>query len=411
MDDKNVNSVFNEYCEHLKFDAVLAKKFYSFRIEFENKNDDHMSFFGGNLLGVQVVRFTEQEKNTWFTDIMMVNDLELEQAILDLPAINPNFHVSSDLFNLSALWLVHKFLNSPLLNDEQKHQAMINICLMLNYRFLTSRLAHNFKFPAEKEIAEATYTQLSNKFAIKQHGSWRATMIARSEDFISKTGIHYETLKKFNNDFKIVDTLNDAQNRIRSMIKNITEEFYKVRSQGIKVTISKSTSVNIDGVEMLKDRTKSLIGYGRYMHSIVTDRNAFIKPELIEVIAKILHTMPAKLLTQTLEWICANYNYDKNKLSEKLIDLTLTHSFSYLSENKNLLQRNNDLPTLLAKLRGVYMSSRSSDSDLIEMREISEVIVSQSAKTKSSSVVASVKTGVLLYIVLRAYTMNYYSKQ
>lgn len=411
MDSKNVNSIFSEYCSHLKFDAALAKKFYTFRIGFENKNQDHQAFFGGNLLGVEVVRFTDQDKNTWFTDILMVNDLELEQEITNLDAINPNFHVSSDLFNLSAVWLTHKFLNSPLLNDNQKHQAMIDVCLMLNYRFLTSRLAHNFKFPADPEVAAATYAQLSNKFVIKQYGSWRATMVARSEDFISESGIHYETLKRFNNDYKIVDTLNDAQNRIRSMIKNLTEEFYKVKNQGIKISTTKSTLIDLDGVEMLKDKTKSLLTYNRYMHAIVTDRNAFIKPELIDVIAKILHTMPPKLLQQTLEWICTNYLYDKNKQSEKLIDMTLTHSFNYLAEHKNLLQKSHDLPNLLAKLRGVYMSSRSSDIELIEMRQIAEKIVQDSAKTKSASVVASIKTGLLLYICLRAYTMNYYSQQ
>lgn len=407
--DKNVKAVFDENCSHLKFDNKLAKKFSDYQIQFVNKNDDSMTFFGGNLIGVQVVRFTNQDKEKWFTDVLEVDDILLEEKLLDLPDINKNFHVSSDLFNLSAVWIIHSFMNSPLLHDKQKEQAILDVALALNYKFLTSLLYQYFRYPADPQIAAAAYAQLSYKFAIKQYGSWYATLVARCQDFLSEESIHYQTLKKFNNDSKIVYMLNDTQGRIRDMVKNICAEFYKVRDQGIKIKTISSLSIDNDGEQIVRDKTKNLLAYTRYLHSIISDKDSFIKSDLVDVIANVMHTMPPKLLVQTLEYCSNNYRHMGATEIEELIDLTVTHSFSYLNNNRNLLKETNDLAALISRLRGVYMSSRSNESDLILMRKKAEHIVKHATKVKNDNVIASVRTALLLYLVLRSFCKNYYS--
>lgn len=406
---KNVKSVFDEELAHLKFDNKLAKKFNEFQINFTNKNEDHMMFFGGNLFGVQTVRFSTQDTEKWFTDILEADDISLEEKILETPVINPLFHVSSDLFNLSALWLIHKFMNSPLLNDKQKQQAMLDVALIMHYRFMTSLLYRYFKFPADPQVAAATYAQLSYKFAIKQYGSWYATIVARCEDFLSDDSIHHKTLKKFNDDTEIVYMVNDAQGRIRDMFKNLYAVFIKTNQEGVKINSTSTLSLDHDGEQIVKDKTKNLLSYTRYLHSIVGDKNSFIKDEIMGVICSVLHTMPPKLLRQTLEWTSANYRHMGAVEVEEVIDLTLTHSFSYLSNNRNVLKDNNDLAGLISKLRGVYMSSRSTEIELLEMRSKAESIVKFATHVKNDSVIASVRTGFLLYLVTRAYTKNHYS--
>lgn len=407
---KNVDIIFSEFCSHLVFDQKLAKQINSFKIAFENKNEDHMTFFGGNLTGVQVVRFTVQDKDEWFGDILGVNDLELEEQIITLPTINQNFHVSSDLFNLSAVWLVHKFMTSSYLDTQEKHDAMIDVLFIMNSRFLTGLLGHYFKLStADPEVAAATYSQLSYKFALKQCGSWRALLLARSEEIIKHSSIHYKTFERFNNDFDIVYTLNDCQGRIRDILKNIYAVFKKVHTEGGRISVTKSTTFSIDGEEIIKDKTKNLLTYTRYINSIVSDKDSFIKEELISIIEDLMHTMPARLLKQTLLWCTANYNNANNKDVETLIDTTLIHSFTYLQNNRTLLKETNDISTMIVKMRGVYMSSRSSEVELISIRELSEKIVRQATTTKNDSVIASVRTALLLYIVLRAYSKSHYA--
>jgi hypothetical protein len=68
-----------------------------------------------------------------------------------------------------------------------------------------------------------------------------------------------------------------------------------------------------------------------------------------------------------------------------------------------------DLSAMLIRLKGAYTSSRSTDPDLLELRDLVEEVIRPSVDSRTPAVVASVRTGVLLYLVSRAYTMSYYS--
>lgn len=404
-----IKELFERHCGHLVFDMKLIRKINEFQVGFVNKNEEHMTFFGGNLTGVQVVRFTSQDKDKWFSSILEADEISLEEDLLRVSAINPTWNVSSDPFNHSCFWLLHKFKSSEHLTDKQKQQAMLDTSLVLYYRFITSLLFRYFKYPADARTAEATYAQLSYKFAIKKYGSWYATLEARCLDLIDDHGLHVGTIESFDNDEDIINMINDSQGRIRDMLKNIYSVFKTTHDMGIKIRTTSSV-VEHDGEQILRDSTKSLTAYTRYMHSIISDKDSFIKKELTDIVERIMHTMHPRLFMEALQWCSSNYKFSHNKDVEVLITETLTHSFQYLNENRTVLKDTTDLPGLLSKLRGVYMSSRSTEMDLLHIRAIAEKIIKQATGSKNENAIASVRTGLLLYIVLRAFTMHHYSK-
>ena len=77
----NVKTIFDTECSHLKFDKKLGALIARYVLDFINKNSDHMTFFGGNLTGVQIVRFTDEDRNRWFTDILGTDELLLEELL------------------------------------------------------------------------------------------------------------------------------------------------------------------------------------------------------------------------------------------------------------------------------------------------------------------------------------------
>ena len=106
-DTKNaIKNTLDDLCAELVIDAKLAKRLNDYKTRFINKNAEHVAFFGGNLIGVQVIRFTTQDRNDWFNDILEVDEYDLEDALYALPAVNEEYVISSDVMNLSALWLV-----------------------------------------------------------------------------------------------------------------------------------------------------------------------------------------------------------------------------------------------------------------------------------------------------------------
>jgi hypothetical protein len=406
---KNIQDVFNEACRSLVIDVNFAKKLSIYRTRWVQKNEDHINFFGGNLLGVQVVRFTDSDRDQWFDEILHADQHALREDLIALPTVNADFKVSSDTMNLSCAWLLHAILKSPKLNKEQKHNAMMDVALVLQYKFLTSRLYQHFRYPADREVAEATYASLSNKYAIKQLGSWNAVLNQRSEDLIASDGLHYNAIWKMDNDLEVIYLLNDTQGRIRDMLKNIYDVFLTIHHQGVRIQ-STSSVVDYDGESVLRDKNQNLLAYTRYLHSIVTDKGSFIRDELLGIIEKLMYTTPPRLFRETLVWLSDNYRRSGAKKIEELLNEVLIHSFDYLAEERMMVANHVDLPTLLARLRGVYTSSRSIDPALFSLREKAEWCVKQATGNKNESVVASVRTAVLLYLVARTMTRTYYTK-
>jgi hypothetical protein len=405
----NIKSIFEIECKDLLIDKNLLKRINLYQTGFVNKNIEHISFFGGNTTGVQVVRFLPSDRDKWFDEVLETSDGPLEEKLHALPTVNSEWHISSDTMNLSCVWLAHIIFNSPNLNTEQKHTVLIDIFLILQYKYVTSILFRYFRYPAEKATAEATYSLLSYKYALKLHGSWSAFLLARAEELISSDSIHYKTIVSMDEDKDVTYLLSDSQGRIRDMIKNIYSVFDRVHKQGIKISTTSSVTTDHEGEEILKDKSKGLLAYGRYLNSIVTDKNSFIKLELIDLISKLVHTAPPKLIIESLEWISTNYKETNTKIIEEALNETLLHSFDYLTNNRDLIRNNSDLGVLLSRLKGVYMSSRSTDVVLIELRIKVEKIVRMATGSKNDSVISSVRTAVLLYIVIRSLAMRHYS--
>lgn len=403
-----IRKTFEAHCGELVVDAKLAKRIAQYQASFRTKNEDHIRFFGGKLLGVDVVRFMPADRDVWFEEIIHGDDAELTEDLHNLPSINKDWFVSSDAMNLSCVWLMHQIQTSKL-PDKEKHEALVQVGLVLQFKYLTSLIQHFFRYPADRAVAEATYASLSNKFLIKKYDSWYALLRALSERLAKRDGLHWRVILKMDDDAEVVNMVNDIQGRIRSLVKNIYAEFMLVHKQGIRI-VTTSAVVSFDGEEILKDRTKGLQNYVRYIQSVVGDEASFIRQELVSVIEKIMPSMNPRLFEQTLKWISQHYQHTNLGVIDSLLNDTLVHSFGYLSHHTTLVRNAHDLPAILSSLRGTYMSSRNTDPALLGLREQAEKIVRLATNNKNSNTLAALRTGLLLYICLRTYTSNYYAQ-
>ena len=146
-----IQEVMSRLASHLKPNEKLAKAIRQYRIAFMTKNPEHMAFFGGNLTGVHVVRFTSKDRDTFFSDVCQIDEFELEEALHQCSAIDPNWNVASDTLNHLGFWLIHVYLTSKL-PDRVKQAVCIEIALILHYRFITSVLYRFFPYPVDTKL-------------------------------------------------------------------------------------------------------------------------------------------------------------------------------------------------------------------------------------------------------------------
>ena len=279
-------------------------------------------------------------------------------------------------------------------------------CAYLIYKFLTSLLFHYFKYPADPEVAMATYAQLSKKYALKQHGSWGAALMNMAVGLVGPESIHRRTIDKLDDVYDIVKMLNDIQGRVKDMLKNIYAVFMEVNAHGARITSSTSFH-EVEGEIELKDKTHSLGMYAQYLKRILTDKPSFIKDELVDVVSGMMHTMAPRMLYQALTWTSDNYKGQHDGKINEAIDLVMEHAIEYLSANRDISRT--DIAAVLEKLRGAYMSSRSTDVKLIKAREDVEQLIKLATGSRNDNAVASVRTAWMLYLVARAYTMRHYA--
>lgn len=403
-----IKGAFERVCGYVKPTPELAKKVIAFQIGFVNKKEDHIAFFGGVLTGVHTVRFTPQDMNEFFSDVVGINEAALEDELHDLPLVVATRKVSGDVFNHTCMWLCYLFLSSSL-PEALKQRAAQAAALILQYRYLTSLLYNYYKFPANPEVAAAAYARLTKKSAIKQFGSWHALLENRVEDLVDKNGLHYKRIMlDYMSDKDIINALNDSQGRIREMMKHLMSELKKTSDAGIR-TRSVSSVAEFDGESFLRDKTKDLSTYTRYLHNIIADEYAFIKHDLLVILSQAMYTTPPALIESTLKWCSQNARTARGKELDDLIEMVIVHSFGYLSDNSTSTRETNDLAGFIVRLRGVYTSSRSTDPHLLAIRSLGEKIVKKATNLKTQSTIASVRTSLMLYIVIRAFTMSYYA--
>lgn len=400
---KNIKSIMDAHFSHLTIDAKFLNAIHQYGVTWLNRSEDHIHFFGGNLLGVYPIRYTSSDRNEFLDVLLGIDESVVRKEIVSLPHIDDEWKRATDMVNISCVYLVHRIMNSSL-STSQKEKGMTDVLTILHYKLFSSLMAHFFRYPADEKTATATYAALSKKYAIKQKGTWGGVMEQRAHDIFSSSSIHYQTIKKFNDDAAIVYMITDIQGRLRNMVKNIWVVFDEIRTSDAKILTTGGT-IELDGKIVVRDVSRLLSDYSRYLNEIILDKNRFIKDELIQVISSAQYTMPQELLIQALTFISDNHSKQNVR---KFLDEVLLHAFEFVTQDKVGKESMSDLSILLSRLRALYMASRSSHPALLIIRDLGSQILKKSVNTRSESTLASVRTGTCLYIVLRIFTKNYY---
>lgn len=404
---RDLKQVFSEECSHLKVDARWIRKVMQYERYFVNSSEEHIQFLGGYLLGSPPFRFHQSDRNQFFDEIMEVDDANLRDEINSLDSVNPEFKVRSDEFNLSCVYLVY-LIGQSNVSARIKHDAQMTILKILHYRFLGSLMGHYIRYEPDRGYLEETYNRLNRKFALKRHGSWGKLIEARCEDILSPRSIHIKAITKFDNDDEIQGMVADVQGRIREVVKKIMRVFIEVTNDKTKV-ISRSSTIDLEGDLHIRDLSRRFSELKRYAHEVFDDRKTLIRAELIKVIGDAMHTMPERHLESVLEYMSDNHGHRGDKNVLELIDETMLHAFDFINYNHREFSKHISLSILLQRLRALYTSSRSTDPSLLKMRDLSLKIVKKVVKSNNASLTASIRTGLMLYIVLRAFSMRYYT--
>lgn len=402
--DNAVKDIFDQMVDDLEITPRWVQTLKRYVYGFATKDNDHTEFFGSPYLGTHRILFKTSDRVTFFRDIIDVDEVRLRDELIKTKWINKDFKVSSSAFNLAIVYLMNRVHNSDLPKN-LKEDALINLVMLFHYRIMTSIMNHYFGYLVKQNVAITTYNKLSLKFDIKRYGSWNALFRARGEFIIDpRTGIHYDAFAKMDNDKKIVYMVNDMESRLKGVINDYTKVLYEVKDSVDLVETDSGMAV-LDGELNIKDVQKQVNRYKNYIGTVLADKNSFFKQELLTYAAKAIPRTDEDKLELIVRDFPAQWAHVKGDAYRKFVDDVTTHMFEYLATN-NI--RSNDIKNVFFKLRGAYTSSKSTNALLHQLRINGDEIVKVMTGIKTEIKITSLRTSLMLYIVLRTLTMEAY---
>jgi hypothetical protein len=414
MAKKTMREVMDEHFKHVKFDAALCKRIIEFSIRFMNRNEDHSAFFGGVLMGVNPIYFYDTDRELWFDDVLHVDEDHLQYDFQRAEGVDPaNQKVASDVMNYTPGYITMRLLKESNIPIKTRQEACKHAFQVLHYKYLTSLLVRRFKYPARREVAEASFAALNYKFDIKTLGSWGNLIKDRAVGIISNESIYWPVLSEqpgVDYDYWTRRVVTDTQTRIRELINKYYSVYIATLNSGAMIRTTSDIMINTDGEMALRDKVNGYRSYIGYMHTVCISKDNLIKNDLLGVIGNAMHTMPEAMLIQSLEFIARNFNQARSKDLTKFVDESLLYCFEYMQSIKLSVQRQNDLAPLTARLRLLLMAPKSSDPRVILIRDMGDQIVKNATNSKHAGQVASTRTGLCLYLILRAITKSYYTR-
>lgn len=407
-----VREVLDKHFADVKFDRALCQRIIDYTVRLMNRDADHSAFFGGVLMGVNEIRFYENDRELWFDDVIQVDDDLLQYDFERAEGIDPKHIVASDCFNHIPGYIAMRLNKETSIPVNIRQAAQIHAFMTLHVKYITSLLVRRFKYPARKDVAEATFANLNYKFDIKTIGSWGGLIRQRSEGIIDLHGIYGPLLMDKTDEYEYYSRriVTDTQTRIRELIKKYYDVYLKTLQQGSKIMSTSDIMINSDGEMALRDRVNGFSTYLRYMHTTAQHPDNLIKQPLMAVVESAMHTMPTQMLQQTLEYVSRNIGQPRGKDITTFIDESLLYAFDHMQANRDSAQRSHDLKALIQGIRAKVMAPKSDDYRVLKIREVGDKIVREATKSRHEGQIAATRTGCFLYFVARAMSKNYYTK-
>lgn len=364
-------------------------------------------------LGVYPIAFTDADRAAFF-QIFEIDPVALKAIIQKIPAINPEYKVVSDAFNVLSVWVLHVAM-IQIKSAFDRERFMMAVAKYLHYRFFTSLVNYFFPYGTNEKVMMATINGLSKKFDVVVYGTWKAAIEARCADLISTESIHRHFFETADSDKSFLYVISDTQSRIRDKVKKINNEYRDALERG-DVVVMRNSVTEIEGEKKLVEmpRTLDLMVYN-LMNEIMADR-LFIDNQTIHSITSQFNNITDDMLRSALRAMVdiATTQRDASQLDvvkksdghliyigmRVLISNLIQKSYRYcMLAGVNVTNH----AAVFVKLKNTYSSSRSSDEDIVTIKESVNYLVDLISISRRDATKSSLRLAIIFYLLTRSF--------
>ena len=392
----NIEAFFKTYLD-LDNDRAIFDRLTQFRMEWSVKridsksNQTNLDFLSGITIGVQPVRFSALDEARLANEVFRLDIHAIQQDFYNVEHIVKDWKVSSNVVYQMLLYMIRYVIINKL------DTAYIYECYyVMAYKMITSILSDRFELYAnDPRIANAVVEQMSNKFILKEKGSWQSYLEYRAS-FLMEGTLHYKRLVNNYDTVTAINIVNDLQLNVRSPINRIYSIVKKVGESDLK--INTDTLTRMENEEMVLSDIKS---YGKYgdiaLERMVSD--AFVNDNLIYLITEISSNINATAFKSMLIAINENSLEELEEI-KYIVDTTIKTSMKYLLRSDRISEVEKDTLSILRALKSFYSSSTVRDPDVVELKQRTRALIEKNTNISTSWIITAMNINLILYIVL-----------
>lgn len=407
---QNLKEIFDEYV-NVSIDNKFLERITKWRNKFYSKNSEHVGFFSSASFGLYIPKWTSEEDDEWLTEIIGIDEEEIADYVYELPSINKDFQVSSNILSISFIYLMHKATISKSLTSfsDKVRKTLMEILVA---RYMTSIMYKYFyRGKTSPEVSTEVFERLSKRFDLKVAGNWKNWIEMKAEGFVlgdeQRQDAKYakqEVFQRFEDEL-VVRKLNSIKSQLNKAAIEINSVFRQVLEDQDKIASKSALSMSVDGLylaDLVRDQTK----YLHYQDAIFIDKNTFIKEDLLAVIEQSMPTISSNIFRGALEWILDNQMESKYKRKIMEVRHDILIYAIQLIKDENL--HTNDLVQVGYRLRQNILSGKNNDRTVIKVRKMIDEFIVKFRPQSKGKFVSLERSAIMIYIVLRTLAMNYY---
>lgn len=374
-----------------------AEKIDNFIFYWINKRPENIDSITTNLVGVYKIVFTAQDTKEFFDLIGVENPNALHNDILSVKGVEPFMQNATKPSYQVVFYCIHLFLNSNL-KQQEIERAVTSLYKVFGYQSFGSMYSHFFHSHTPSiDIAKATLNRMTFKYLLKKLGSWDNILIHKATDFFKGNKLYAQTLRYSTEDS--IKVINEAQSKLKDLFKNNYQILRDTinSAERIKTTrlVSEIGEDDKEG-EVMGDVGSKVEYMTNYLNKIITDKNNFIKENIVDLITLSIKNLTSEDLKNGLTELLKT---EHEKLYDYIYNILMT-VVNYLKSKNLYLNYKKSLHTTTTTIIN-YFKSISSNTD--ELKPIKNDLLNIYTKyfNKKNISPQSMTVAVMSYIVMR----------
>ena len=376
---------------------AMAKQVHAFQVNFILK-DDHSILFGNVAIGLVNVFFRDQEEREFF-DIFDIDAKAIVKEYPKAPAIFKERLVTGDVLNLVLFYLIYRFNTDKTLPRKVIEQAKHDLAIIFFSRTLAALNSKGFRYLADENIALATVEAMSDRYIIKQLGSWRKYLDYRADHLLNKKSLFYKTFKDMRDDDMYLYAISASQGALRGTWILIYGTYIKTKEMGSSIDTTSLVS-KIDPNGTIVDVTNSVTTIVDKMLSIVLTTDDFVDDEVAAMVSRFFTGLVQRRFKEALVRISElSLNMKHRNKVNNFISQSVTVSYEYLRTTNAL---GSDIGEQINLIRGGISSGRASDTSIVELKKITESLMGVVFTNQGGKLMSTYRSALILYVFVRS---------